>query len=196
MKKIYGNDAVLFKCQKDKIYFYSSKVECQKIPMYKQICPICKLTICYYCSRHINDDYDNGRCCLSRRFYCAINQDGFLVINKHYNYAYPEIWNIFILPILSLIHFIGVVSSCFYYSMRIYDKENNKFIYNYENKIRDNTFIFVILIIFNVLFAIMLSIPYIVFDFYFKILIFIFSIFTKFYPVKFYLSLVYEMKLA
>ena len=96
MKKIYGNDAVLFECKKDKVYFYASKAECKKIPMYKQICPICNFTICYYCARHIRDNYDNGRCCFLRRLYCAINQDGFLFINdkNHYNYAYPEILHI------------------------------------------------------------------------------------------------------
>ena len=198
MKKIYGNDAVLFKCQEDEIYFYASKVECKKIPMYKQICPICNFTICYYCSRHIKDNCDNGKCCISRRFYCAINQDGFVFFNNKADYDtfFRVNFYIFLLPILSFIYFIGVVSACFYYRLRIYDKKKNEFIYTYESRIKYNTFIFGIVLIFNVLFAIMLSIPYIVFDFYIKILIFIISLFTKFYPVIYYLSLINEMKMV
>ena len=158
--------------------------------MYKQPSPICNYTICYYSSRNIFDAKDNGKCCISRRLYCAINQDLFLFINnkEDYDLYYLDNLLIFLSPILSLIYFIVLISFCFYYNIKIFDKqEDNIFIYNYDNyeeRFKDSSFIYVIYIIFNVLFPIMISIPYVVFDFYFKILIFIISLFTKFYPIK------------
>ena len=48
MKKIYGNDAKLFLCKNDKIFYYRRSSDCKKIPFYKIRCPICKLTNCYF----------------------------------------------------------------------------------------------------------------------------------------------------
>ena len=44
MLQKYGNDAKLFKCSYDKIYFYSSN---KKLSSCSSVCPSCKLSICY-----------------------------------------------------------------------------------------------------------------------------------------------------
>ena len=62
MKKKFGKDAKLFKCVYDNIYYFATNEECKTRPYYKAECPICHLSICYLCSRHISDNYDNGKC--------------------------------------------------------------------------------------------------------------------------------------
>ena len=86
MKKIYGNDAKLFKCKKDKIFYYGRLSDCKKIPIYKIKCPICNLSYCYFCSKHLDDYVDHGKCCLTRRFYCLFLQDAYEYIGKDYYY--------------------------------------------------------------------------------------------------------------
>ena len=52
MKKIYGNDAKLFKCKNDGVYYYGSSKECKTIPFYKVKCPKCNnriLLLFKYC---------------------------------------------------------------------------------------------------------------------------------------------------
>ena len=61
MQKIYGQNAILFHCLKDNIYFYVSYKECLSHPIYKSYCPKCKQNICYYCSRDLDDSFfENG----------------------------------------------------------------------------------------------------------------------------------------
>ena len=45
--KKYGNDAKLFKCTKDKIYFYTSNKDCMDYPFYACRCPECNYFVCY-----------------------------------------------------------------------------------------------------------------------------------------------------
>ena len=70
MLKKYGNNARLFKCTKDKIYFYVSNKDCMEYPYYSSKCPICNNVICYYCFR--NSTYmrmEFCKCCIRRRLY-------------------------------------------------------------------------------------------------------------------------------
>ena len=53
MIKIYGENAKLFKCIKDDIFFYSTDKDCKSYPFYRHKCPICKVQICLYCSQII-----------------------------------------------------------------------------------------------------------------------------------------------
>ena len=52
MLKKYGNNARLFKCIVDKIYFYISNEDCMEYPYYSSHFPICNNVICYYCLRN------------------------------------------------------------------------------------------------------------------------------------------------
>ena len=104
MKKRYGNDAKLFKCNIDKIYYYGSIQDCRTIPLYKMKCPICKYTNCYYCSRHIRDNYDCGNCCMYRRIHCFFFQskNSFTSDRERNEYSYHQLYIFFLYLFLVL----------------------------------------------------------------------------------------------
>ena len=108
----YGENAKLFQCLKDDIYFFSSEQDCKSYPFYRQICPICKKQICFYCSKFIYEkdgDIEKGTCCLKRRLKYLFFYDGYIYINhttqKYINNFYRALMY-FILPIISFI-FMG-----------------------------------------------------------------------------------------
>ena len=57
MLKEYGNSAMEFKCNKDKILFYSAYNDCLNDFYYKCKCPICNNYICYFCSYNTIDNF-------------------------------------------------------------------------------------------------------------------------------------------
>ena len=69
MLKKYGNDAKLFKCSYDEIYFYCAYESFRKLPLCSSKCPSCNQPICYYCSRVAHNNNYFGDCCLKRRLY-------------------------------------------------------------------------------------------------------------------------------
>ena len=191
MKKIYGNDAKLFKCKEDKILYYGKFSDCKKIPIFKIKCPICKRSNCYFCSKHIDDYLDNGKCCLSRRIYCLFFQEAFEFINDPHRDDF-----IHLIPFLSLVLFIGFISACFFYYLKVSRLEPNNIgnLENYEERIRYNNFFrFLVIIGINVAFAVSLSIPFFIYDLYFKTFLCIISIFSNYYPLKYYFNLVDHM---
>ena len=196
MKKIYGNNAKLFQCQKDKTFYYASSSDCKKYPLYKRKCPICNNSICYFCLKYTNDNCDFGNCCVYRRIICLFLQDAFVIINKKYDDFY-EIFKFFIIPLFSAFFFIGLVSACFFYKLKLAnDKSNNGYLLNYEDHLENNMFIFKVVVAINVAFAIMLSIPLFLLDIYFKIFLIIISIFSKNYPMKYYFGMLDTMGLS
>ena len=44
----FGDDAKLFKCKFDNLYFYVSNKNCKTFPFYYKECPLCKNKICYF----------------------------------------------------------------------------------------------------------------------------------------------------
>ncbi len=119
MKKRYGNDAKLFKCNKDKIYYYGSIQDCKTIPLYKVKCPICKYTNCYYCSRHFRDIYDYGNCCIYRKIHCLFFQskNSFTIDRERNEYTYHQEYIIFLLPFISFMFFVELFYIYFYYQL-------------------------------------------------------------------------------
>ena len=198
MKKIYGNDAKLFKCKRDKICYYGKFSDCKKLPLYKIKCPICDLSNCYFCSKHIDDYVDHGKCCLSRRIYCLFFQDAFEFIENDYDTFFADNLRIFLIPLFSLIFFIGLISACFFYKLKVSNLEpNDGYLINYEEKIKDkNSFRFILIVVINVMFAIFLSIPFFICDIYFKSFLCIISIFLKNYPIKYYCGMLKHMELS
>ena len=82
MLQIYGNDAKLFKCSYDNVYFYSSNEDFKNMPLCSSKCPSCNKPICYYCSGYSYERNSFGECCLKRRIYYKFFYDGFLFIKK------------------------------------------------------------------------------------------------------------------
>ena len=191
MKKIFGNDAKLFNCKKDKIYYYANSNDCKKFSFAKK-CPICDSSICYFCSKYIY--VGNSKCCLYRRIYCLFFKDAFVIIdNKDHNFY--AISKFSMIPLFSVFYFIGMVSACLFYKLQSNDECNTGYLLTYEEHLKKNMNIFKVVVEINVLFAIMLSIPLFLYDIYFKILLIIISIFSKNYPMKYYFGMLNMMGL-
>ena len=188
MKNIYGKDAVLSKCIKDKIYFYVERAEFEKIPFHKISCPLYASRICYYCKRII---YENPKCCISTRLNVLFFRDG-LIFTKSENYhLISRVYKIFLIPIFSFMLFIYAFWRCFYFDMNFYN--NGLYIENYKEHLKKKKIFYIIIKFLRFAFIIILSIPYIFIDLYFKIFLFIISIFSKCYPMKYYLGLIFVM---
>ena len=191
MKKIYGNDAKLFKCKTDKIYYYAKKSDCKKVPLYKQKCPKCNCTNCYFCSKHIDDSYDRGDCCVYRRVYCLLFQER----NKSDEQIFDKMFCFFIIPLFSFIYFVGTVSGLLFYKLKVANKKlDGSYIENYEVHLTPSSFTFLVIIMMNAGLAIMLSFSFFMLDIYFKIILILISLFWK-YPLYYYLGLLNSMAL-
>ena len=178
MLQKYGNDAKLFKCSYDKIYFYPSN---KKLSSCSSTCPSCNLSICYYCSRLATYDIDN--CCLKRRIHYKLFYDGFLFINGESN-EFQCFFYLFLIPLCTHFLFIHLIYIDFFYDLKKSNpKDYNKYYFK-EKKI------FRISIMINKLMAIILTVTYIIYSFYFKIILLFISLFTKFYPIKYYLGII------
>jgi len=183
MIQIYGNDAKLFKCSYDNAYFYSSNEDFKNMPLCSSKCPSCNKPICYYCSGYSYDRNSFGECCLKRRIYYKFFYDGLLFINGE-NEGLKKYFLIFLLPICTFFLLVGVACCDLFYILRKKKSQEHYPHYFKDNKIIWNS------IIINGLMAIVLSITYIFFSFIFKILLLVISIFTKIYPIKFYLGII------
>ena len=63
--------------KKIKYFIMADLVIAKKKPLYKIKFPICKLSYCYFCSKHLKGSDDYGKCCLSRRIYYLFFQDAY-----------------------------------------------------------------------------------------------------------------------
>ena len=190
MIKIYGEKAMLFKCLKDKIYFYTSYEECIRYPVYQSICPECGKQICYYCSRYEKDAfYENGTCCLQRKIKCMFNQECYRYIKPIYKeeniYPFKEAFISFIIPVIHLFTLIAQIQGIFYYKLIVRDVEKakgGKRYYEYS-KVYD------CVVIINMGIAIILVIPLFLINIYFIIFMLVISLPFKFIPLKYLLGI-------
>ena len=198
MKKIYGNNAKLFKCKKDKILFYASNNECKKYPIYKSKCPLCKKPICYFCNRYGEHSYDSGTCCIRNKLKCIIYQDSLRFINPIINEfgrsSYKESLIYFTIPLISLLVFIRYFLNAFYYDMSMKNtelKENGDLdLYGRYLNRKDN-FYSITFSIMDILYSLLLIIPFFILNIYFILLIILISIPFKFSPLKVILGIFY-----
>ena len=194
----YGRDAKLFKCKKDNILFYASNEDCKSYPFYQSICSCCKNPICYYCHRYGKDDDGNGLCCLSRKFHCFFLQDGLLLINPDakgvHHPDFQKSLILFLIPGINLLLFIGTMHIQLFYAISLSNEEDhNGYIKNYEFRCKDNNeMIFQILVGIDFAFSIVLTLPYVLLNIYFIIIMLIISIPFKLYPMKYYMGIAYE----
>ena len=103
MIREYGNNSKQFKCNKDKILFYSTYIDCVDDPYYKIKCPICNNYICYFCLYQINNNY--YFCCIKNAIFKGIFDFGPTSMNKPFNFIY----------LISLIPFINIFWMIIYY---------------------------------------------------------------------------------
>ena len=181
MLKKYGNDAKLFKCSYDEIYFYCAYESFRKLPLCSSKCPSCNQPICYYCSRVAHNNNSFGDCCLKRRLYYKFIYDGFLFINLKESEELKFYFMLFLFPICTFFLFVSLTYNDFFCKLR---KNIIKYYDNGENNI-----IWISKWIMGLI-AFILSIIYMVHSFHFKIFLLVISIFTKNYPIKYYLGLI------
>ena len=77
--KKYGKTLLLYKCNKDRIYFYNTKANFE---YYEDNCPECKQSICCFCSQivdgpHIFSRYIRNFCCLKRTIHFIFFREQF-----------------------------------------------------------------------------------------------------------------------
>ena len=192
MQKIYGENAILFKCIKDNIYFFASYEECMKHPVYKSICPKCNVEICYYCSRNLKDKYynENGTCCLRRKIKCMFNQECYRYINPINQeddiHSFKTAFTLFIIPVISLLTIIAQIQGILYYKLYIKNGKNKQIVMYYEHL---KYYSLVELI--NMGLGIILVIPLFIIHIYFILFILLISLPFNFIPLKYILGLHY-----
>lgn len=185
MIKYYSHDANLFKCLKDKIYFYNIYDKSKYISGCFIKCPICKKFICQYCLYSSNQEDDKIKCCIkgaivSLFFYKAPNY----INNNNYK---MDVELIFLLIPGSNLFFIFSIVCIFLLSELASkkSKESNKMLEC--SRFLKNIFCCIL----AYLIGILLSICFFISDIIFIVVMIIISIPFKFYPIK-YLIGIYE----
>ena len=125
MLKKYGNNSKIYKCKADNTYFYAS-IEKTSFSLCPKECPLCKCSICYFCSRSTNHDLN---CCVIGRVYYLLFNNGFTYIDdKYYHSSYSEvtfcyIFIRFLFPVYTFFYISGIISQNIYYVL--YRKNSN-----------------------------------------------------------------------
>ena len=178
----YGNNSKQFKCNKDKLLFYSSYNN------YKSKCPVCNNNICYFCS--FNGNIENFSCCIKNSIIKAFFYSG----PKFANEPLDKEILFFLIPILNI---FTIIISFFYilYIGQILEKSknnnnNNEELMKYVDLEKSKKYIINIIIIISI--DIFLCIPFLIIYNYFIILLIIISIPFKFVPFKYYLGAFYN----
>ena len=189
MFKKYGNDAKLFHCHKDNILFYVSNKECMDYPYYATRCPKCNYFVCYFCPFMEDREHAGyGKCCLKRRLYYSFYQDSQIFISprgfwKSYDTTLNDVILVYLIPFLNLVFTIACISALLFYKMHLDGH------YCYENRIKTGC-VFELFFVINALFAIVLSISYILLNFYFLLIMWIISLPFKLIPIKFWAGII------
>ena len=193
-----GKDAKLFQCKTDNIYFYVSKKNCKIIPYYFKKCPLCNKYACYFCKRNFVEERKNTFCCKKLSLYNLFFNYGFFYLkdmNQLNTKTNCDFIGILILDLITLF-------SWFFYSMIFFSslffssilkeqmwKHQSEPYSNYAEYFnKSNNGLFFGIIIFGYSFA--LSICYTIINIYLKIILLIISLFTKFYPYKYYVGII------
>ena len=181
----YGKNAKLYYCKEDNLYFYGT------FSYEGSECPSCKNHICYFCLRGTNICLD---CCPLGRAYRILSYDALFFIkenDKNYDYNYGDHYSFcdvfykFLLPLYTSIYLEGIISANFYHKL-FYPEEKDKDRYYYFLEDSIATWINIII---NILIALILSLIFGIHVIYFKVLLLVFSIFPKHYPIKYYLGI-------
>ena len=180
----YGNDAKLFYCKNDDIFFYVSNKECMEYPYYSTRCPKCNYSICQICST-IKDYMYDGSCCIKRRLYYCFHEDSQEFIkHKERGDKFEHYISIFLTPYVNLIYIITCIAPLLFYKLNF---KNNS---DYEYGLNQLTFI--IFFFLYSLFAIIISICYTFINIYFLIILWFISFPFKLIPIKFVVGILYH----
>ena len=181
MLKEYGNNSMEFKCNEDKILFYSKYNDCLNDYYYKSKCPICKNYICYFCS--FNDNYMYNKCWIKSSFYKSI----FFSAPQSVNEKFEKFNLTFLVPGLNVIIIIMFFFYSFYIDLLKEKAKSNNIREEYIGHIKDKEYI--LNYIFIVSIGIFITISYLIIFSYLIVLLIIISIPFKFVPLKYYIGL-------
>ena len=191
LEKKYGQSIRLYKCNKDKIYFYH-KIN-DKFDEYVEFCPECKEYICCFCSQILYRDYlfssfIGNYCCLKRLFLFIfyrekISEENITIIEYiilYVGFLIPIINGFFL--ILCIIQNLFCLKKCKYTKLQKYnlpDIYSIKQYYEYHN-----LFLFSIFEIITALFVICMTIPFVIFIIIYSLILFLISIPFKMIPLN------------
>ena len=120
-------------------------------------------------------------------------QDGYSLI-KPERYDDPDDYysflKIFFIPIVSFMSFVAYFSATFFYKLYLKNEGSTCESIFYKNDNHGRFFLTEIVV--NVGIAFVLSIPFLIIDIYFKILLLIISLPFKNYPLKYYFGILYQ----
>ena len=193
IKKKYGNDAKLFRCNIDKIIFY---YDCSKYPYYTAKCPKCQKFICYFCS--FGRKYCEENCCAIYQIHSLFNVDALIFVDKYprqidFAINIKNVLIILLIPLINITYIICCIHSILFYRLLYKKSSPNQ---EYEDRIvqviTDRSYACCIIIFaFDGLGSILLSIPLFILSIYFFILLLLISLPFKFYPLKYFFGMIY-----
>ena len=182
----FGNDVKLFRCNEDKILFYTKYEQYISYPGYFVKCPICKKYICYFCC-YSSHQITYIRCCLKRSISIMLFIDGNKYINKSNN-KYPSNYIEYLIPGFNLVNIFFKINNILFCNVGTKkSKINNNGILKISDKIENEIYIRLIYLI-----PFLLFIPFFVLNAYFIIFLFFISIIFKYYPLKYYYGIIDE----
>jgi len=116
----YGDNSKQFKCNKDKILFYSSYNDYINNYSYKSKCPVCYNNICYFCSFN-NSNYFYLPCCIKNSILKTFFYSGLKSLNE------PFIGSnlFFLIPILNIFTIIFAFFKLLYTDLILEKSKNN-----------------------------------------------------------------------
>ena len=184
MLKECGNNSKQFKCNKDKILFYSRYSEYINDPYYKSKCPICNNYICYFCSCYSKNIYIS--CCIKNSILKSFFYFGPESIKKSFNNF------ITLSPYINIFLMIAFTFKILYLVIITKKSKNhdNIELMQYVNFDKNRKHVLNITIV--ILIDILLSIPFTIIYTYFIILLLIISIPFKCIPLKYYSGVVFS----
>ena len=183
MLKEYGNNSKQFKCNKDKILFYSSYNDCLNNNYYKCRCPVCNNYICYFCS--FNGNNELTKCCIKRNILKPIFYHG-----PNFIESFEKVSLFILIPFINIYSIVFFFFNAFYINIiKKQSKNNNNEIIYYADI--DKNKIYILNAIFISSIGLSICISYTIIFSYFIILLIIISIPFKFAPLKYYLGIIY-----
>ena len=196
MKATYGNNIKMLRCLKDKVVFCVTKNKNDEdLDPLTDTCPICQNLICFYCSRYSLYEMFDGNCCLKRGLYYLffVNACNAYIDKELPN---PLLIKIFFIPYVYIPFFIKWCYLFFFEGLpkKTAEDKGNGELESYGKYYHDNKVIaYYIITYIHTLFAFILSIPFILIDFGFHILLLVISIpfFKKFLPLLYYFGIIY-----
>ena len=133
-----------------------------------------------------HDQAEFGKCCLKIRLYYSFHEDSQEYINPIGPYAeYAGKFNptFFLIPFVNFIYIIACISALLFYKLILKYKDDN---HEYEYRLKDKyVCTFIIFFVLNSLFAIVLSISYILINIYFLLFLWLISFPFKLIPIKY-----------